>query len=170
MSCSTLNRSLKIACWATITGQIVLLLAFVGVKEDILRTGTTVVLQTVPVDPSSLLQGDYVTLDYEIAQLPTWWEDKSIGQTVYVELLEGVDGVWRSSGYHRKEPEPGLVFLKGAMTSGGRLDFGIGTYFVREGTGREIERSQDAKVRAAVSKDGSAVIKGLLVDGVLFDP
>ena len=170
MSRSILSRSWKIAFWVSVAGQIILLLAFVSVKEDILRTGTTVVLQTVPVDPRSLFQGDFVRLDYEIAQLPTWWDDKAIGHTVYVELREGADEVWRSRRYHREKPEPGRVFLKGTVTSGDRLDFGIGTYFVPEGTGREIERAQDVKVRAAVSKGGSAVIKGLLVDGVLFDP
>ena len=165
-----MSRPLKIAFWATITGQIILLLAFVSVKEDILRTGTTVVLQTVPVDPRSLFQGDFVRLDYEIAQLPARWDDAAIGQPVYVELREGVDGVWRADAYRRKKPGAGRVFLKGTTTSGGRLDFGIGTYFVPEDTGLEIERAQDVKVRAAVSKGGSAVIKGLLVDGVLFDP
>ena len=165
-----MRRSLKIAFWATVTGQIILLLAFVSVKEDILRTGTTVVLQTVPVDPRSLFQGDFVRLDYEIAQLPKLGDGRAIGQTVYVEVREGADGVWRSRRYHQEKPGPGRVFLKGTVTSSDRLDFGIGTYFVPEGTGREIERAQDVKVRAAVSKGGSAVIKELLVDGVLFDP
>ena len=165
-----MSRSLKIAFWATVAGQMILLLAFISVKEDILRTGTTVVLQTVPVDPRSLFQGDFVRLDYEIAQPPNFFEYKAIGQTVYVELREGADGVWRSSSYHRDKPGPGRVFLKGEVTPRGSLDFGIGTYFVPEGTGRDIERAQDVKVRAAVSKGGSAVIKELLVDGVLFDP
>lgn len=165
-----MRRSLKIAFWVTVAGQIILLLAFISVKEDILRTGTTVVLQTVPVDPRSLLQGDFVILDYEIAQLPARWNNKAIRLPVWVELQEGVDGVWRSKRYHPEKPDPGRVFLKGAITSGGRLDFGIGTYFVPEGTGHEIERAQDVKVRVAVSKGGSAVIKDLLVDGVLFNP
>ena len=165
-----MSRSLKIAFWATVAGQIILLLAFIGFKENMLRTGTTVVLQTVPVDPRSLFQGDYVRLDYEIARLPDWWVDQAIGQTVYVELSEGADGVWRSKGYSRESPGSGRVFLKGTVTSRGRVDFGIGTFFVPEGSGREIERAQDVKVRAAVSKGGSAVIKDLLVDGVLFDP
>ena len=65
--------------------------------------------------------------------------------------------------------EIGPVFLKDTITSGGRLDFGIGTYFVPEGTGHEIERALDIKVRAAVSKGGSAVIKDLLIDGVIFN-
>ena len=58
-----MSRSLKIAFWATVAGQIILLLAFIAVKENTLRTGTSVLLQTVPIDPLSLLQGEFVVLD-----------------------------------------------------------------------------------------------------------
>ena len=59
----------------------------------------------------------------------------------------------------------------GAITThSGELDFGIGTYFVPEGTGLVIERANDVKVRVAVDTDGTAVIKEVLVDGRPFDP
>ena len=37
-----MSRTLKIAFWATVIGQIILLLAFIAVKEDTLRSGTSV--------------------------------------------------------------------------------------------------------------------------------
>ena len=64
----------------------------------------------------------------------------------------------------------GDVFIKGRIDDRGRLDFGIGTYFVPEGTGRIIERAQDVKVVVSVDDDGNAVIKDVLVDGEPFDP
>ena len=165
-----MSRSLKIAFWATVAGQIILLLAFVGVKEVTLRSGTTVVLQTAPIDPRSLLQGDFVALDYEIAVLPGYVTGRRKGDRLYVELWEGPDGVWRAVRYSREKPDLDRVFIKGTVNSRGRLDLGIGTYFVPEGTGPIIERASDVKVRVAVSSGGSAVIKELLVDGEPFDP
>ncbi|EJS88355.1 hypothetical protein AAUPMB_10280 [Pasteurella multocida subsp. multocida str. Anand1_buffalo] len=34
--------------------------------EDILTNGESIILKTAPVDPRSLMQGDYMTLNYEI--------------------------------------------------------------------------------------------------------
>lgn len=39
--------------------QVLAVLVFAGVREVTLRTGTEVVLQTVPVDPRDLFRGDY---------------------------------------------------------------------------------------------------------------
>ena len=161
---------MKIAFWATVAGQIILLLAFIGVKENTLRTGTSVLLQTAPVDPRSLLQGDFAILDYEIAELPAWAGDARQGDRYYVELIEGEDGVWRAGRYSRLKIDSAEVFIKGTVNSRGRLDLGIGTYFIPEGTGRIIEQASDVKVRVAVSSGGSAVIEELLLDGEPFEP
>ncbi|MCH7842272.1 MAG: GDYXXLXY domain-containing protein [Chloroflexi bacterium] len=161
---------MKIAFWATVAGQIILLLAFIAVKENTLRSGTSVLLQTVPVDPRSLLQGDYAILGYEIAELPAWATDSKLGDRFFVELIEGEDGVWRAGRYSREKFEEDGVFIKGTVNSRGRLDLGIGTYFIPEGTGRIIEQAVDVKVRVAVSSGGTAVIEELLVDGAPFDP
>ena len=161
---------MKIAFWATVAGQIALLVAFIAVKENTLRTGTSVLLQTVPVDPLSLLQGEYVVLDYEIANISDKLPNSRQGDTIYLHLLEGADGVWRGIGYTGNKPGADRVFIKGTVTRPGRLEFGIDTYFIPEGTGRIIERARDVKVRVALSSGGTAVIEELLVDGEPFDP
>ena len=160
----------RIAFWAIVAAQLVFLIGFIGVREVALRTGTEVVLQTVPVDPRSLLQGDYAILDYEIARLPDWMDEFSEGRTVYVVLQEERD-VWTSSSYTEERSRvAGEVFIKGRIDRIGHADFGIGTYFVPEGTGRIVERAQDVKVVVSVDEDGNAVIKDMLVDGETFDP
>ena len=160
----------RIAFWAIVAAQLVFLIGFIGVREVALRTGTEVVLQTVPVDPRSLLQGDYAILDYEIARLPDWMDGFSEGRTVYVVLQEERD-VWTSSSYTEERSRvAGEVFIKGRIDRIGHADFGIGTYFVPEGTGRVVERAQDVKVVVSVDEDGNAVIKDVLVDGETFDP
>ena len=165
-----MNPSVRIAFWAIVAVQLVFLVGFIGVREAALRTGTEVVLQTVPVDPRSLLQGDYAILDYEIASLPDWMDGFSVGRTVYVVLQEERD-FWTSSSYTEERSRvAGEVFIKGRIDRTSHADFGIGTYFVPEGTGHMVERAQDVKVVVSVDEDGNAVIKDVLVDGEPFDP
>ena len=160
----------RIAFLTVVAAQLVFLIGFIGIREAALRDGTEVVLQTVPVDPRSLLQGDYAILDYEIADLPEYLHQVSVGDTVYVELWQDQD-VWGAGYYSDWHSNlEGKTFIKGRVDRRGHADFGIGTYFVPEGTGRIIERAQDVKVVVSVDDDGNAVIKDLLVDGEPFDP
>ena len=157
----------KLAFGFIVVAQLALLLTFIGVKEYRLQTGTTVVLQTVPVDPRSLLQGDYAILRYRVSTLPSYLSNLGQGSTVYVTLVER-DDVWTAVRYTVSKPSPDEVFIKGRVEAGGQLDFGIGTYFVPEGTGHIIERARDVKVEVSVSGSGGAVIKDVIVDGKPF--
>ena len=159
----------RAAFWIVVAGQLVFLLGFIAFQEVDLRTGTEVVLQTVPVDPRSLFQGDYAILDYEIAALPEDLQDTAKGTPVFVALREG-SGVWEADHYRTSPPSPRYVFIEGRVDRPGHLDFGIGTYFVPEGTGRIIERAEDVKVKVAVDADGSVIIREVLVDGRPFNP
>ena len=161
---------MKIAFWAVIAGQIILLVAFIAVKENTLRTGTSVLLQTVPIDPRSLLQGDFAILNYEISELPDYIREERQGDRIYVELIKQEDGVWRANRYSSVKPDSDRTFIKGTVTRPGRLEFGIDTYFIPERTGDIIARAGDVKVRVAVSSGGTAVIEELLLDGEPFDP
>ncbi len=159
----------SIAFWIVVAGQLVFLISFISVKETALRSGAEVVLQTVPVDPRSLLQGDYAILDYEIADLPPFLQDHPVGETAYVVLAEGPE-VWEARRYPYDRPDTSEVFIKGRVDRKGHLDFGIGTFFIPEGTGRIIEGAQDVKVVVKLAADGNAIIKQVLVDGRPFDP
>ena len=173
-----MNLKFKVSFWFVVALQMVVLLAMIGAKEVDLRTGTEVTLETVPVDPRSLFQGDYVILRYAIGtprpagSLPRGWQDggrPKPGTTVYVPLREAGD-VWAAGGYHLDERPGRPVVIRGEMTNEGWLDFGIGTYFVPEGTGQSIEQAEDVRVKVVVTQDGSAVIKEVLVDGEPFQP
>ena len=159
----------RIAFWIVVAGQLVFLIGFIGVKEASLRIGTEVVLQTVPVDPRSLLQGDYAILDYEIASLRGSRRDWPVGQRVYA-VLEEEREVWNAERHFRNRPDGSQVFIKGQIDRTGHVDFGIGTYFIPEGTGHIIEGARDVKVVVNLDSDGNAIIKRVLVDGQPFDP
>ncbi len=164
-----MSRRMMILFFAVVAAQVVGLVMFAGARQVALTQGREVILQTVPVDPRSLLQGDYAILDYEIARLPERMRDEPEGSVVYVTLQECGE-VWCAYHYSSWEPEPPDVFIRGRVTDRRRMDFGIGTFFVPEGTGHIVERARDVKVVVSLSASGSAVIKQVLVDGQPFDP
>ena len=163
-----MSRLATILLFTVVAAQVVGLLAFAGIRQTIVAEGKEVVLQAFPVDPRSLLQGDYAVLDYEIAQLPVQFGDLRTGSTVYVELSE-TGGSWSASGYELTPPS-GSVYIRGTVDQPDHIDLGIASYFVPEGTGRVIESSADVKVVVAIAADGRAAIKEVLLDGQPFAP
>ena len=168
-----MTRLTTILSFTVVVAQVAGLLAFTGVREAALARGREVVLQTVPVDPRSLLQGDYAILDYEIARLPGHLAETPVGDDVgvviYVGLREHRD-VWYANGYFVHEVPSGVdLYIRGVIDGPDHLDFGISTFFVPEGTGGTIERADDVKVVAVLDRNGRAVIKQLLVDGQPFE-
>ena len=164
-----MTRVASILFFAAVAVQVVGLVAFAGVREVALTAGREITLQTAPVDPRSLFQGDYAILDYEIAEVPAHLAEQPAGATVYVVLAECGD-VWCTARHTRSTPDSADVYIRGVISVDGRLDFGIGTYFVPEGTGHIIERAQDVKVVVSLDDRGQAVIKNVLVDGAPFAP
>lgn len=164
-----MSRRMTVLLFAVVAAQVIGLVVFATVRQVALTQGREVTLQTVPVDPRSLLQGDYAILDYEIAELPEWLRDEPAGSTVYVTLRKCGE-VWCADRHSTWEPKPADVFIRGKVNDRRRLDFGIGTFFVPEGTGHIVERAQDVKVVVSLSASGNAVIKMVLVDGRPFEP
>lgn len=156
---------------------LIIIFGFILFKEFTLKTGEEVLLKTRPVDPRDLFRGDYVILTYEISTLDANTLQKDVTEfkqddKVYVSL-NVVDNYGIASGVYINKPKDGL-FIKGTVkdVQGTRLnlEYGIESYFVPEGKGREIERQigRNLDVKVAVDKLGNVVIKDLLVDGKLF--
>jgi uncharacterized membrane-anchored protein len=144
-----------------------------------LLTGQTVLVRVVPVDPRDLFRGDYVTLSYEFSRIPpqgiqglspanqggrrSKWE----GRTVYVPLVADSDRVhWRAEKPTVVKPASG-PFLRGQMLRHGSLEFGIESYYVQEGTGRQYEEAiRDRKLSAelAVTSGGQAALRQLRIE------
>ena len=154
---------------------LIIIIGFVAVKEYTLQTGTEVLLKTIPVDPRDLFRGDYITLNYEISTLDlSSLKTDSIGfnnnDWVYVALNKK-DIYEIPSGVYKNAPKEEL-FIKGVVKyvrdNKLGIEYGIESYFVPEGEGKEIERlqrSQTLDVQVSIDKFGNAVIKKLLIDG-----
>ena len=142
-----------------------------------LLAGETILVRAVPVDPRDPFRGDYVTLAYEFGTVPPGGVeglpgaagrgDEAVGRTVYVTLVPDPDGRHWGGGPVSVRPPTGGKYLRGTIVSPGRIEFGIESYFVEEGKGKEYERAiRDRRLSAelAVTADGQAVLRGLRTD------
>ncbi|MBW3110234.1 GDYXXLXY domain-containing protein [Bacillus sp. MCCB 382] len=140
-------------------------------NETLLQNGETVILELEPVDPRSLLQGDYVELNYSISQL----KDISIDDTrsVTIVLRKNTEGIHEYSGiyrFHGKWNTPykkksGDVLLNGKVTSSwdnnAQISYGIEHFFIPEGTGLNVqEKMKTAVVNVSNKGDGILVRLG----------
>ncbi|MDA9440817.1 hypothetical protein XH98_17320 [Bradyrhizobium sp. CCBAU 51745] len=165
--------------------QCALLILMVADRTQILREGREVTLQTRPVDPRDLLRGDYVTLGYDITQLPAGalagQPSAERNPVVFVKLAPDADGLYRAVSVHAAPVAvtASEVLIRGRVSyscgSNGRIfcdrltiRYGLESYFVPEGEGKKLEQArnqQKLRVVAAVLPSGRAAIKRLLLDG-----
>lgn len=149
---------------------LVIQLAFIGTQivksETILANGTEVKLLLAPIDPRSLLQGDYVILNYEISTpdgLVTLKEDFLQGEKVQAVLQPDEKGIYHVEElfrYGERKPSS-AVFINGVTSGGQRVIYGIESFFIPEGTGRVVEeKAKYAVVR--VASNGDAILVHLL--------
>lgn len=180
-----LGRVPRIALFA-VAGliQVALIAAMVIDRASILRRGTEITLDTRPVDPRDFLRGDYVQLRYRISTVSldglTGTPSSGRNTPIFVKLAPNPDGFYAAVSAHL-EPVPvaaGEVLIKGHVPFGldcgasycrsAEVTYGLERYFVPEGEGRAIESARNqgkVSVVAAVTPEGRAAIKRLLIDG-----
>nr|WP_263323654.1 GDYXXLXY domain-containing protein [Neobacillus sp. Marseille-Q6967] len=145
-----------------------------------LMMGEEITLETIPVDPSDVLRGDYVTLRYQAEEIPKRFLDDSVATSleaggfravdVYV-LLEEENGVHSPAKVSLDKPETGL-FLKGKLNYIGMnmteevayIEYSLDRYYVEDNTGTEWEKASaqgDILVKAKV-KNGYAILTDLM--------
>ncbi len=124
--------------------------------ERTLKDGQLVLLELAPVDPRSLMQGDYMALRFAVdAQLP------DSGQTVpaYAYLHVGSQGRAVLAGTGAQPgSEPGMVSMRIRRGQWG-ASIGPNAFFFQEGTATVHERARWGGFR--VASDGTALLTGL---------
>lgn len=164
--------------------QTMLLVIMVANRQLILSSDTVVVLETKPIDPRSLFRGDYVRLNYTINELKL---DDISGDHVFKKndivyiVLQQADQYWSARAIYLKKksvPEDkqypliqGIVkrVKSDTITTTLSVSYGIENYFVPEGEGLKFERPEPGDkvtLEIALDKDGKAVIKALLLNGI----
>ncbi len=170
-----------IAVAAVALVQTVVLATMVYGRAALLRDGREITAEVIPVDPRDLFRGDYVILGYAFGrnQVPVQ-EGTNQGDKVYVTIKETAPEQWdvvSTSDTYVQPSDPSSVVLKGIVDyvsqaqgeqPNASIRYGIESYFVPEGTGKELEEKvRDKKISAvlAVGYSGNVAIKALVVDG-----
>ena len=135
-------------------------------KERILAEGELVLFALAPVDPRSLLQGDYMRLSYEIGDRFDREELPPRGYLVFTRDDRGIATFRRL----QVKPEPLdaderiIQFRRRRAGSirNGEIRLGAESYFFEEGTGAKFSDAAYGGMR--IDRQGNAVLVGLWDD------
>lgn len=121
-------------------------------KERVIRTGETIYLALAPVDPRSLMQGDYMALRFRLADDIEGWREAEprarraplvVDERGVASLAPGGDG-----------PEIAFEIRQG------RVWLGTNAWFFEEGAGERYADARFGEFRIDLSS-GEAVLVGL---------
>lgn len=128
-------------------------------KERIVRDGAKVLLELAPVDPRSLMQGDYMALRYALAGEVV--EAADANEVTDGEIVIELDarGVAQFVALHDGQPlAPGQHLLQ-FRVRGENVRLASDAFFFEEGQGETFARARFGELR--VDTNGSAVLTGL---------
>lgn len=127
-------------------------------KEALLATGKTVLLELAPQDPRSLMQGDYMVLDYAISRAQGWNKDWPRDGRLVLRLDEhGVGQFVRFQ--HPGTPLAPDELLVRYRVRDGRVRLGAEAFFFQEGHAQRYDAARYGELR--VAPNGTSVLVGL---------
>lgn len=144
----------------------VIVIGWVLKSEYTLNLGREVILETVPVDPRDLFMGDYVILGFKIGQL-RYSERKNYDTDipVYVYLNVNGDNIASRSRVTQTKPasDSNDLYIKGKAKRN-IIEFGIENYYVKEKTGKNLEKElrNGGLVKVKIDKFGNAKVVGFV--------
>lgn len=142
-------------------------------KEQLLKHGAIVILELAPVDPRSLMQGDYMALNYALTQplqqaiyqqREACREDKSVCVSPSGKLVVSLDDQQRATHavFDQGQPPQAQERTLKYHLSSGSLNIGTPSYFFQEGHAERFAKARYGEFR--VDNDGTALLTYLLDD------
>ncbi len=150
--------------WYLIAVNLVGLLVFFNFgilsKENILTEGELVLLELAPVDPRSLMQGDYMRLRYEISEADILTNYDSIAKRGYYVLKLNDSGIAKKIRIQELLNPLNKNELLVKYTSGNwNLSIGAESFFFQEGEGEKFEAAKYGGLK--IDKEGNSILIGL---------
>ena len=146
---------------ALVAGLLVLAFVNFGIhqREQLLTDGQIVLLELAPVDPRSLMQGDYMRLNFAVARQAFPFESRNAlaDGHVIVGLDEHRVGRFRRLADGRP-PAADEIALR-YRVRGGQPNFATNAFFFEEGQARAYESALYGEFRVAT--DGEMILTGL---------
>lgn len=148
--------------WILIVLNLLILLVYfnfsVSKKERILKDGRLILLELAPVDPRSLMQGDYMSLSYAIADLES---DKKIPKRGFCVIKLDSNQVAKRVRF-QKEKTPlsqSEHLIEYTAPNEWSVNIGAESYFFQEGETEKFEKAKYAGIR--IDKHGNSLLVGL---------
>lgn len=148
--------------WIIILLNLILLLVYfnhsIVKKEELLKDGQLVLLELAPVDPRSLLQGDYMTLRYKISE--DIYSD-NIPKRGYCVVLLDSSGVANKIRF-QKDLTPlnkGEYLIEYTSPDEWNVNIGAESFFFQEGQAEKYEKAKFGGVK--IDKNGNSLLIGL---------
>ncbi len=144
--------------WGMLVVVLVLINTMIFGKERIVRTGQLMLLELAPRDPRSLMQGDYMALNYSMAREIAAREEVEDDGYVVVQL--GTENVAKMIRFHdqAQQLQAGEYLLR-YRNRGRFVKLATDAYFFEEGQWKLYRAARFGELR--VDPSGSAVLTGL---------
>ncbi len=145
--------------WASSLAVLGVINGMVVQKERQVRSGTPLYLELAPVDPRSLMQGDYMFLDYALTRgIPTPVSEAWPADGCLI-VARDPRGVGRFVRHDSGEPLSGGE-LRLRYRRRGRIRLGAESFLFQEGDAPIYQRARFSELR--VTPAGESVLVGLL--------
>lgn len=129
-------------------------------RERLLEAGQIVLLELAPIDPRSLMQGDYMALRFKLADEAFGRGRSKIAQDGHIVVRIGERGVGSFVRRDAGEPlAPGEARLRYRIRED-RVKFATNAYFFQEGTASAYARARYGEFR--VAPDGEMLLTHLV--------
>lgn len=148
--------------WIIILLNLVLLLIYfnhsIAKKEELLKDGQLVLLELAPVDPRSLMQGDYMALRYKISENINFNNMPKRGYCVVV--LDQSDKAERVRFQKGVTPlNKGEHLIEYTASNKWNINIGAESFFFQEGQAEKYEKAKYGGIK--IDKDGNSLLVGL---------
>ncbi len=125
-------------------------------KETTLSEGKLVLLKLAPVDPRSLMQGDYMRLNYSIARGKT----DSITKRGYCVVKLDANAIAEKVRFQEKlEPLNDKEYLIKYTAGSWSINIGAESFFFQEGEGERFEKAEYGGLK--IDSKGNSILIGL---------
>ncbi len=148
--------------WLVVLLNLILLLIYfnhsIAKKEELLKDGQLVLLELAPVDPRSLMQGDYMALRYKISEDIDFDNMPKRGYCVVV--LDQNNKAERVRFQKDLTPlNKGEHLIEYTSSDGWSVNIGAESFFFQEGQAGKYEKAKYGGVK--IDEDGNSLLIGL---------
>jgi len=128
-------------------------------REHLLRDGKVVLLELAPVDPRSLMQGDYMALNFAIANQAFPWNMRDKLTDGHLVVTLDANSVGKLRRFADGKPLAADELLLRYRVRNGQAKFATNAFFFQEGQGALYEKARYGEFR--VAPDGEMILDAM---------